>query len=233
MTNDYPMERISIIIPVYNEEDSIARTLGSLAPGEGDEIIVVDGGSTDRTVEIAREFTGMVFISKKGRARQMNFGAGRARGEILFFLHADCIPPENALSLIRESLGDETVVMGAFDIRYSSPYHCYRVVSSSANLRSRLTSIPYGDQGIFLRKGTFESLGGFADIPIMEDIELGRRAKRVGKIAFIDTPLTVSPRRFEKEGLLYGVLRDWMLAFSYSVLGTPPEKLVRHYRDVR
>ncbi|RMG72949.1 MAG: glycosyltransferase, partial [Nitrospirae bacterium] len=168
-----------------------------------------------------------------GRAVQMNHGARVANSEILLFLHADCILPDGAFDLIKKTLKQSEVVLGAFDIRFNSPGTCYRVIERAANLRSRLTSVAYGDQGIFILKEQFFALGGFKEMPLMEDIEFCLRAKKRGKILFLRPPVTVSARRFEKEGLLYSVLRDWALALSYTLLGVSPERLVRYYRDVR
>ncbi len=227
------MKTISIIMPVLNEESELPHSLSKISLGRYEELIVVDGGSTDRTVEIARGFTSRVYSCSKGRARQMNHGADRAEGEILLFLHADCLLPQGAFELIRKTLSDSKTILGAFDIRYREKGLCYRVIESGANLRSRMTSVPYGDQGMFIRREDFQRLGGFREIPLMEDIEFGRRAKRQGKVVFLKAPLTVSARRFQKEGILYGALRDWVLALSYTLFGVNPERLVRHYRDVR
>ncbi len=227
------MDLISIIMPVLNEEDHLPDTLARLSLSQSEELIIVDGGSSDSTVEIAKNFTSKVFLSPRGRAKQMNYGAKKAEGKILFFLHADCVPSDRAFNLIRNTLKEEGIILGAFDISFNQKGLCYRVIEKGANIRSRLTSIPYGDQGIFLKKEVFMKLGGFSEIPLMEDIELGRRARKIGRIVFVDEPIYVSARRFEKEGLLYAVLRDWILALSYTVFGVKPERLVKHYKNVR
>jgi rSAM/selenodomain-associated transferase 2 len=220
---------------VLNEAKVLRDTLGQFRLTQDEELIITDGGSTDDSVSIAREFTDMVFVTRTGRGRghAMNFGAERATGEIMLFLHADCFLPEGAFVLIRDTLSDNGVAAGAFDLGISHPNLRFRIIEFGANLRSRFTSIPYGDQGIFMKKEIFMRLGGFADIALMEDIELSRRLKKLGKIIFIRTQIKASPRRWLKEGALYTTLRDWCIAISYSFLKTSPSRLRNYYRDVR
>jgi rSAM/selenodomain-associated transferase 2 len=220
-------------MPVLNEAKSLRTTLGSLCLSDNEELIVVDGGSADETLSIAREFTGKVFQAKSGRASVMNFGAQKAEGDILLFLHADCILPDNAFLLIRGVLGDKGVAAGGFDLGISDPGSRFRIIEFAANLRAHVTSLLYGDQGMFLRKDIFEGIGGFADMPLMEDIEISLRLKKEGKIVFVKSPIKASPRRWLKEGVLYTTLRDWLNAFLYTFLKIPPEKLIKYYKDVR
>jgi rSAM/selenodomain-associated transferase 2 len=224
---------ITVIIPVLNEEKIIPQSLLALENAGDYELIVVDGGSEDMTVPVAREFTDKVFVTKRGRGCQMNFGAERASGDVLLFLHVDCRLPENGFTLIRDVISDEGVSAGAFDLSIDHPALRYRIMEAGANLRSRLTSIPYGDQGMFMRRDVFERLGGFSDIPIMEDVELSLRLKNLGKIAFIRPPIKTSPRRWQKEGPVYTTIRDWTLAISYSLFGVSPQRLVKYYQSIR
>lgn len=227
------VSKISLIMPVFNEAKSLRRTLNSLRLSSTEELIVVDGGSTDNTVSIAREFTDKVYVTETGRARVMNYGASQAKGEIFLFLHADCTLPERAFSIIRETLGNHCIIAGSFDLSISHTGFRYRVIEVGANLRSRVTSIPYGDQGIFLEKEVFHRIGGFSDIPLMEDIDISRRLKKIGKIAFVRPPVQTSARRWINEGLFYTTLRDWVIALLYSFFNASPEKLIKYYRDVR
>ncbi|GAB4389997.1 MAG: TIGR04283 family arsenosugar biosynthesis glycosyltransferase [Thermodesulfovibrionales bacterium] len=224
---------MSVIVPALNEEKALGKTLGSLELTENEELIVVDGGSSDATVAVASRYAHMVLSAQRGRARQMNAGAARARGDILFFLHADCVPPAGAFGMIRETVARKGVSAGAFDLAIAHPGLCFRLIELGANLRSRLTSIAYGDQGLFMRRSVFEEIGGFADIPLMEDIEISSRLKKAGEVVFLRPPVSTEPRRWLTEGALYTTLRDWSLALSYSVFGASPERLARHYRDVR
>lgn len=226
-------KKISVIMPVLNEAKKLRNTLNRLYLSENEELIIVDGGSVDGTVSIAREFTDKVFTAKKGRARVMNFGAQKARGDILLFLHADCTLPDNAFTVIREVLGNNNIAAGAFTLRIDSPKTGFRVIEIFSNLRAKLTSLIYGDQGMFLRKEIFSRIGGFADIPLMEDIEISRRLSKIGKIIFVKQPVTASSRRWLEEGIVYTTLRDWTNVFSYTFLKVPPDKLTRYYRDVR
>jgi rSAM/selenodomain-associated transferase 2 len=230
---DHNKERISIIVPVLNEAETLGPTLSALRISEDEELIVVDGGSSDETPDIAGRFTDKVFTGQRGRARQMNLGAEEATGSILMFLHADCKPPEGGFHMMRVVLDDNSVSAGAFDLGIDHPAFGFRIIESGANLRSHVTRVPYGDQGLFMRRSTFEKIGGFRDMPLMEDIEIAGRLKREGKIKFLRPPIITAPRRWLEEGLVYTTLRDWTIALAYSVLGVSPEKLMKHYRDVR
>ncbi len=225
--------KISIIMPVLNEAGNLRNTLSRLDLSRNEELIIVDGGSSDETMAIAREFTGKVYRTKTGRASVMNYGARKAAGDILLFFHSDCILPERGFDIIRETLSDGSVAAGAFFLGIDHPGLCFRLIEFGANLRSRLTSLIYGDQGMFLRKEVFEKAGGFADIPLMEDVEISGRLKKLGKIIFVMPPVKASPRRWLKEGALYTTLRDWALALSYKLLKVSPETLIRYYKEVR
>lgn len=220
-------------MPVFNEEKILDRTLSSLYLTDNEELIVVDGGSSDRTVSIAYKYTGKVYVTKKGRGHQMNFGAERADGDILLFLHADCTLPYNGFRIIRNVLKGNRIAAGAFDLSIVHPNFRFKIIEFGANLRSRITSIPYGDQGLFMKREVFEHLGGFADIPLMEDIEISRRLKRIGRIIFIRPPIKTSPRRWLKEGIVVTTLRDWVIAISFAFLRVSPYRLIKYYEDVR
>jgi rSAM/selenodomain-associated transferase 2 len=226
-------ERISVIIPTVEEAETLERTLCGLPVSGDEELVVVDGGSEDGTVEIAGRHAHKVYETRRGRGWQMDFGAREAEGDILFFLHADCLVPQDAFESMRDALGDPEVAAGAFDLRIDHPARRFRAVEWGANLRSHATSIPYGDQGLFMRAETYRQVGGFRDLPIMEDIDMGRRLKEKGRMVFLHSPVTASPRRWLREGALYTTARDWTLALAYTVFGVSPERLVRHYRDVR
>jgi rSAM/selenodomain-associated transferase 2 len=225
--------KISIIIPVFNEEKALRSYLQQLRLSENEELIVVDGGSTDETVAIAREFSDKVFSTETGRASVMNYGAERASGEILLFLHADCKLPENVFNIIKTRLSESHVAAGAFLLKIDHKGAGFRMIESVSNWRAKMTGLLYGDQGMFLKKDLFEKIGGFADIPLMEDIEISGRLKKEGKIIFVSPPITVSPRRWVNEGIIYTTLRDWYIAFSYTFLKVSPEKLIKYYREIR
>ena len=169
-------------------------------------------------------------ISEKGRGHQMNLGASLAEGEILIFLHADTLLPPDALELIETAMADGSRIAGAFDLAIDSERPAYRLIEKAASFRSRVTRIPYGDQTIFIRKGDFRDFGGFRNIPIMEDVEFMQRIKkRKGKICIIGKAVRTSPRRWEKEGIVYTTLRNWLIIALY-LCGAKPEKLIRFYR---
>jgi len=225
--------RISFIIPVYNEARAIHGSLARLLTdhrGEPLEVIVVDGHPSGTTLGAIRHRQVAKITAPKGRAVQMNAGAAAARGDILLFLHADTLLPPDGLHLIRRTLAQQNVVGGAFDLGIESGRRAFRLIETVVSLRTRLTKIPYGDQAIFLDSRFFHEIGGFKAIPIMEDVELMRRIKRLGKkIAVIPRPVQTSPRRWETDGILYGTLRNWALITLY-LAGVRPEKLTRFYR---
>jgi rSAM/selenodomain-associated transferase 2 len=222
--------RISIIVPALNEADNIVSTLDGLKPfrKDGNEVIVVDGDSKDETVRLARSMADKIIKSTPGRAQQMNVGAKQASGDVLWFLHADTLVPDNAVQQIQHALENNKYQWGRFDIRLSGRQLQLRIVESLMNLRSRITGIATGDQGIFVRREVFESIGGFANIPLMEDLEISRRLKKHSRPCCLDTKLITSSRRWEERGILRTILLMWRLRLAYF-LGVKPEKLVNHY----
>jgi rSAM/selenodomain-associated transferase 2 len=227
------MPKFSFIIPVWNEEAIISRTIEhvrDLSASGSAEIIVVDGDPAGRTIRVARHMGVKTAISEKGRGKQMNLGAALAEGEILIFLHADTLLPPDALGLIETAMADTSCIAGAFDLAVDSERPVFRLIEKAASYRSRVTRIPYGDQTIFIRERDFRDLGGFRDIPIMEDVEFMQRIKkRKGKICIIGRAVRTSPRRWEKEGIVYTTLRNWLIRFLY-LFGIRPEKFIRFYR---
>lgn len=222
--------KLSIVIPVLDEELRIGERLAELR-GVG-EIIVVDGGSSDRTVEIARGFAGTTVASApRGRASQQNHGARLASGDVLLFLHADVSLPGDAREQIERALADARCVAGAFrtwhvrdDGRRAPWLHL-------ADLRSRRSGLPYGDQAVFVRRAVFEEVGGFPAQPLMEDLELARRLRRRGRIALVPAAVRVSGRRFLAHPIRSAILVN-VFPLLYR-LGVPAAALARLYRDVR
>ncbi len=221
---------ISIVVPCLNEAPRIAETLGNLTPlrARGAEVIVVDGGSRDDTVAQAQPRADLVITAPRGRARQMNAGAAHARGEILFFLHADSIPPREADGLIINSLARSRRGWGRFDVAIDGRHPLLRAVERLMNLRSRLTGIATGDQGLFVTRMLFEAAGGFPPIALMEDVALSKRLKRFGRPVCLRHRILTSGRRWEKHGIARTVLLMWWLRLAYW-LGADPDKLALRY----
>lgn len=224
--------RISVIIPTLNEENTISLALDALSRLSPDEIIVVDGGSKDHTRKTAAERQSIVISSPRGRAQQMNRGARAAKGDVLLFLHADTLLPSSAVSDIRSALEDPRYVGGRFDIKLDKEGWIYRIIGDLISLRSRVTKIATGDQAIFVRRKVFEDIGGFPDIPIMEDIALSRMLKKKGKVACLKSRVVTSARRWEVEGVWRTVFKMWMLRLLF-LAGMSPVRLERFYADTR
>ncbi|MGH7207901.1 MAG: TIGR04283 family arsenosugar biosynthesis glycosyltransferase [Nitrospiraceae bacterium] len=265
---------ISVVIPTLNEERTLRTTLTRAAESGFDEVIVVDGGSMDRTRQIVTElrvtsdalpvnphlppvtghpsFDGLslrraqpsrtpspiegsrvtLLTASPGRAFQMNAGAAASRGQILLFLHADTLLPPDARSAIEKTLQDPAYVGGRFDVRFERDSGLGRLIGCLINLRSRWTGIATGDQAIFLRRSVFERLGGFSDIPIMEDVDLSRRLKRIGPVAALRLQVVTSFRRWDACGPIRTIALMWALRFLYWV-GISPGRLARVYASVR
>ena len=223
------MKSITIVVPAFNEADNIVATLLPLQHlrQQGHQIIVADGGSDDATIELAKPLADIVINTAKGRARQMNSAAQQAHGDVLLFLHADTLLPDHASQLIQASL--QTKQWGRFDVRLSGRQPLLRLVEWMMNWRSRLSGIASGDQAIFVKRELFNSMGGYANIPLMEDIELSKRLRQHSRPACIKTKLTTSSRRWEQNGILKTILLMWRLRLAYF-LGTKPEQLARLYR---
>lgn len=215
-------------MPVLNESTGILAALGALAPlrERGAEVIVVDGGSRDGTLDRAAPLADQVIVSPRGRARQMNAGAAEARGRTLLFLHADTRLPPHAPTLVEQALAGRS--WGRFDVAIAGHSTWLAVIAAMMNLRSRLTGIATGDQAIFVTRAAFDAAGGFPDQPLMEDIELSKRLKRIGPPAYLRSRVVTSGRRWETHGVWRTVLLMWRLRFDYW-RGVPPAKLAARY----
>ena len=221
---------ISVVIPVLREEACINDAVRRIRAMDGGvEIIAVDGSADGGTIKALTDDGVKGLRSAQGRARQMNKGAAEALGDVLLFLHADTELPPRAFQKISSLLDDGHLVGGAFDLEIGHKGIPFRVIERVASGRSRLTRIPYGDQAIFLRRDYFLKVGGFREMPIMEDVDLMRRVKRArGRICFIDDRVRTSARRWKREGIVRCTLRNWTIMLRY-LLGASPEKLAKRY----
>ena len=223
--------KLSIIIPTLTEGRSLEGTFAPISD-HAHEIIVVDGGSDDDTLEIARQYTPKVFYSNRGRGIQQHTGACHAQGDVLLFLHADTLLPKGFGMEIERILSDPEVSFGAFRLGYQSSTTPLNLIAVMANHRSLLLKMPYGDQGLFMRRTEYFLVKGFKDLPIMEDVDLVRRLKRIGRFKLTRGRVRTSVRRYEKEGIFYATVRNWSLIIRY-LLGVSPQRLHRLYSDTR
>ena len=225
----------SIIIPVLHEEvviNPLITQLYAQFPDDSIEIIVVDGDPTGSTIHIILSSQVITAISEAGRGTQLNMGARLAHGDVLIFLHADTRLPSGALQYAQRILSQNHYAAGAFKLGLDSNRWVFKLIESAASWRYRLAQLPYGDQAFFMTREYFFRIGCFAEIPIMEDLELMRRIKRRKEKIHISKTLKVntSVRRWQEEGILYAVLRTWLLASLYC-LGVSPYKLVKYYHN--
>ncbi len=208
---------ISIIIPTLNEESGIAQLLTYLQKLDSTaEIIVVDGGSTDHTRKIAQQFTTCI-ESNRGRGLQLNEGARYSSGHILWFVHADCLPPSNAVRTIIESLESPEVVGGAFEYTFSDERWFYKFIAKQSNRKNRLLKRVYGDMGIFIKREIFEEMNGFREGYLMEDFEFSRRLRKKGQIRILPDKIETSARQWQAQGILKKMMRDCMTKIAYQL----------------
>jgi rSAM/selenodomain-associated transferase 2 len=223
-------KRISIVIPVLNEAADIEPALARLRAlrARGHEVIVVDGGSTDDTVRRARPHADRVIDAPRGRAVQMNAGAERASGDVLLFLHADTVLPQEADRLILDGMRASNRSWGRFDVRIDGPHWLLPLIALGMNLRSRLTRVCTGDQCIFVSRELFMRLEGYPPIALMEDIALTKRLRRACSPLCLSAPVLTSGRRWERNGVARTMLFMWWLRLRYF-FGAPPARLARRY----
>ena len=222
---------ISVVIPVLDEADGIARSLLPLQAlrGHDIEVIVVDGGSRDRTRHAAHSLCDRFLDAPRGRARQMNAGTRAASGHVLLFLHADTRLPSGWSRMVRDALEDRGHEWGRFDVRLDGTHPMLRVVERAMNLRSRLSGMATGDQAIFVTSAAFQAAGGFPDIALMEDIALSRALRARSPPICLRAAVVTSSRRWERNGIARTIVLMWRLRLEYA-FGADPEKLARLYR---
>lgn len=219
---------ISIIIPTLDEAEFIAGTLASIPRGPGLEVIVVDGGSRDDTPAIAQSLGALVLSSSPGRARQMNVGADSSKKDLLLFLHGDTRLPEGFTGLIHQCFRNPRVVAGAFRLGLAPPLKGSAFIEKMANLRAEKFHLPYGDQAIFVPAKLFKNLGGYSEIPLLEDVDLVRRLRKIGRLEVIPVPVVSSSRRWKKRGVWKTTSINQMILMGFF-LGIPPRILARWY----
>ena len=226
-----PDRQISIIIPVLNEAERLGDSLQSLQAlrGRGHEIIVVDGGSVDGTIDQIEGRADRVLETSAGRSVQMNAGARVASGEVLWFLHADSLVPPDADRRLLDALSDSERSWGRFDVAFSGRGAPFRMIATMMNIRSRLTGIATGDQGIFVTRRAFLEVDGFPSIALMEDIAISRALKRIGRPLCLRQTLVTSSRRWKQMGVLRTIVLMWSLRLAYA-LGIDPARLARLYQ---
>jgi uncharacterized protein len=220
---------ISVIIPTWNEESNIGSLLNEIVGTAGVEIIVVDGASGDRTTEIAASYNVKVIQAPQRRAIQMNAGAREALGDILLFLHADTRLPRNWISMVRKALAEPATAAGAFELAINGNVRGLRIIERLTNFRSRRLQLPYGDQAIFLKADMFRRTGGYGDLPIMEDFELIRRLRKLGRIITVPAQAITSARRWRDRGIWRTTLINQAMILGY-LIGVSSERLARLYR---
>lgn len=222
--------KISIIIPCFNEAGFIKKTIENCINLQGDfEIIVVDGGSQDSTIADIQDFQAIKLLSSgKGRARQMNFGAKKAQGEILLFLHADTLLPEKTYTLIRNQFQQKNFIGGSFRLKLDTKHPLLEFYTWCS--RYSLEFFTYGDHGIFITRKVFEEIAGYREMPFMEDIEIQKRLRRKGKFKKLDDYVITSGRRFQKNGTFKQLCIDVIIVCLYKI-GIPPAKLKPFYTD--
>ncbi|MBI3802726.1 MAG: TIGR04283 family arsenosugar biosynthesis glycosyltransferase [Nitrospirae bacterium] len=230
---------VSVVVPLLNEEKALPKFLTDLQMLEGAEILLVDGGSTDGTWQLLGRWLGtlpyrahrgkQLLRTDCGRGRQMNEGARKATGEILLFLHVDSTFPVKGLDALRQALERPDVVGGAFRLKIDATHPVLKFIERMANFRARFLKLPYGDQGLFVRRDLFERLGGYSTLPLMEDVDLIRRMKQMGKVVLLQEAIVTSPRRWIREGIYYTTFRNLALISLYFI-GVSPRTLAKWYR---
>lgn len=223
---------ISIIIPVYNEEVMLRKNAACYSLlSQSTELIFVDGGSEDKTAELAKA-SGRLVKARKNRAAQMNAGARTAKGEILLFLHADAVIQQMYLEKIEEAVEKQEYAGGCLTQVIDEQRILFKWISFTGNIRAKMSKIFYGDQGIFVRKGIFEKLGGFPEVKICEDILFTKKLKKEGKVDILPVPVYCSARRWKKQGIVKTSLLNFQITTALA-LGRHPDRLSIVYKDVR
>ena len=221
---------LSIIVPTLNEAETLAATLEAAPPGA--ELIVSDGGSADETVSIAERHGARVVTGERGRAKQLNRGAEAATGDVLLFVHADCVLGPDARDEVVLALANSKTVGGSLSLRIRDAGWGLKLIAATSNLRARHLGTPYGDQGLFVRKSAFDQVGGYPELPFMEDVALVRELGRIGKLVRLNAPITTGRRHWQNLGPFATTLLNWSMVSLYTI-GVPAETLAPYYRKLR